>query len=108
MLRKCWGHTLNIAFLIALYFNVISYCYTLFKVQNSKFTVSQLTLNYKGADYTASCTVANPDIISGSGVVVLHYLQAITSRVALGTELAYQRGAAIPGGEIALLSAAAR
>lgn len=75
------------------------------QVQNSKFTVGQLTMNYRGADYTASVTVANPDIISGSGVLVLHYLQSISRRIALGTELAYQRGPAIPGGEIALLSA---
>ncbi|KAJ3662768.1 hypothetical protein Zmor_007097 [Zophobas morio] len=78
------------------------------QVQNSKFTVGQLTMNYKGSDYTASVTVANPDIISGSGVVVLHYLQAVTSRLALGSELAYQKGPGIPGGEIALLSAAAK
>lgn len=77
-------------------------------MQNSKFQVGQLTLNYKGSDYTASCTVANPDIINGSGVVVLHYLQAVTARLALGSELAYQKGPGIPGGEIALLSAAAK
>lgn len=78
------------------------------QVQNSKFTVSQFTLNYRGSDYTASATVANPDLIGGSGVVVLHYLQSVTAHLALGTELAYQKGAAIPGGEIAMLSAAAR
>lgn len=78
------------------------------QVQNSKFQVGQLTLNYRGSDYTASVTMANPDIINNSGVVVLHYLQAVTSRLALGSELAYQRGPAVPGGEIALLSAAAK
>lgn len=81
---------------------------TRLQIQNSKFTVAQLTTNFKGSDYTASVTVANPDIIGGSGVVVLHYLQAVTSRLALGSELAYQKGQAIPGGEIALLSAAAK
>ncbi|KAK4873310.1 hypothetical protein RN001_015339 [Aquatica leii] len=78
------------------------------QVQNSKFTVSQFTMNYKGRDYTASATVANPDLISGSGVVVLHYLQSLTPTLALGTELAYQRGLMVPGGEIAMLSLAAR
>lgn len=78
------------------------------QVQNSKFQVGQLTLNYKGSDYTASMTVANPDIINNSGVIVLHYLQCVTSRLALGAELAYQKGPAVPGGEIALLSAAAK
>lgn len=52
--------------------------------------------------------MANPDIINASGVVVLHYLQAVTARLALGSELAYQKGPGIPGGEIALLSAAAK
>ncbi|KAF5297364.1 hypothetical protein FQR65_LT01294 [Abscondita terminalis] len=78
------------------------------QVQNSKFTVSQFTVNYKGKDYTASATVANPDVVVGSGVVVLHYLQSITSKLALGSELAYQRGPVVPGGEIAMLSVAAR
>lgn len=78
------------------------------QVQNSKFQVGQLTLNYRGSDYTASLTMANPDIINSTGVVVLHYLQAVTSRLALGSELAYQKGPNVPGGEIALLSAAAK
>lgn len=37
-----------------------------------------------------------------------HYLQSITKRLALGAELAYQYGAAVPGGEMAVMSAAAR
>ncbi|CAH0547860.1 unnamed protein product [Brassicogethes aeneus] len=78
------------------------------QVQGSQFTVGQLTLNYKGDDFTSSCTVANPDIINGSGVLVLHYLQAITPNLALGSELAYQKGSGIPGGEIALLSVASK
>ncbi|ENN79846.1 mitochondrial import receptor subunit TOM40 homolog 1 [Dendroctonus ponderosae] len=78
------------------------------QVQNSKFQVGQLTLNYRGNDYTASLTMANPDIINSTGVVVLHYLQAVTPRLALGSELAYQKGPNLPGGEIALLSAAAK
>lgn len=53
-------------------------------------------------------TVANPDLLNGTGVGVLHYLQSITTNLALGAELAYQAGPQIPGGEIAILSAAAR
>ncbi|XP_050311661.1 mitochondrial import receptor subunit TOM40 homolog 1-like isoform X2 [Anthonomus grandis grandis] len=78
------------------------------QVQNSKFQVGQLTMHYRGDDYTASVTMANPDIINNSGVMVLHYLQAVTARLALGTELAFQKGPGVPGGEIALLSAAAK
>lgn len=65
-------------------------------------------MNYKGSDYTASMTVANPDLISGSGVIVMHYLQRVTDNLALGSELAYQRGAGVAGGEAALLSGAAK
>jgi len=43
-----------------------------------------------------------------SGVLVLHYLQSLTPSLALGGELAYQRGSGLPGGQIALLSAAGR
>lgn len=43
-----------------------------------------------------------------SGVLVLHYLQSLTPSLALGGELAYQRGPGLPGGQIALLSAAGR
>ncbi|XP_017768009.1 PREDICTED: mitochondrial import receptor subunit TOM40 homolog 1-like [Nicrophorus vespilloides] len=78
------------------------------QVQNGKFTVGQLTMNFKGSNYTASMTVANPDVVAGTGVMVLHYLQAVTPRLALGSELAYQKGPTIPGGEIALLSLAAK
>lgn len=37
-----------------------------------------------------------------------HYLQSITPSLALGGELAYQRGPGVPGGHIAVVSAAGR
>ena len=46
--------------------------------------------------------------MSFSGVFVMHYLQSVTPSVALGGELAYQRGPAVPGGQVAVLSAAGR
>lgn len=78
------------------------------QIQNSKFSAAQMSLDYRGDDFTATATVANPDLINGSGVLVLHYLQSITNNLALGAEIAYQAGAQIPGGEIAILSAAGR
>lgn len=78
------------------------------QIQNSKFNAAQMSLDYRGEDFTATATVANPDLINGSGVMVLHYLQSITTNLALGAEIAYQAGTQIPGGEIAILSAAAR
>ena len=46
--------------------------------------------------------------ITFAGVLVSHYLQSVTPSVALGAELAYQYGPNVPGGEIAILGAAAR
>lgn len=37
-----------------------------------------------------------------------HYLQNVTPKLALGTEIAYQSSPQVPGGQIALLSLAAR
>lgn len=78
------------------------------QVQGNVFAVSQLTCDYRGDDYTASFTVANPDIINKTGVLVGHYLQNVTPKLALGTEIAYQSSPQVPGGQIAVLSLAAR
>lgn len=43
-----------------------------------------------------------------SGVFVFHGLYGLTPSLAVGGELAYQRGPGIPGGQVALLSGAAR
>nr|CAD7438027.1 unnamed protein product [Timema bartmani] len=78
------------------------------QVQNCNYSAAQLTVDYKGDNYTSSLTLGNPDIINESGVLVAHYLQSVTSKLALGAELAYQYGPTVPGGEIAVISAAAR
>lgn len=78
------------------------------QIQQSKITAAQLTTDYKGDDFTASLTIGNPNIINNSGVIVGHYLQSITDKLALGGELAYQYGPNVPGGEFAVVSAVAR
>lgn len=78
------------------------------QIQNQKVTAAQLTTDYKGQDFTASLTLGNPNILNNSGVMVAHYLQAVTNNLALGGELAYQYGPQVPGGQIAIMSAAAR
>jgi len=78
------------------------------QIQQSKIQAAQLTTDYRGDDYTASLTVGNPNILNNSGVFVCHYLQSLTTNLALGGELAYQYGPQVPGGEIAVVSAAAR
>jgi mitochondrial import receptor subunit TOM40 len=71
-------------------------------------TAAQLTTDYKGKDYTASLTMGNPNVINNSGVIVAHYLQALTKKISLGTELAYQYGPMVPDGQIAIVSLAGR
>lgn len=78
------------------------------QVQSSKFVASQMSADYRGKDFTSSLTLANIDLIGESGVAVGHYLQSVTPRLALGAELAYQYGAQVPGGQIAILSVAGK
>lgn len=78
------------------------------QVQQSKWQATQVSADYRGNDYTASVTLGNPDLIAGSGVLVMQYLQAVGRRVKLGAELLYQRGAQTPGGELAVFSMAGK
>ena len=67
------------------------------QIQESKWKTVQLTTDYKGTDYTASLTLGNPDLLSGTGMGVAHYLQKVTKNLSLGAELAYQAAPQIPG-----------
>jgi len=49
-------------------------------------------------------TLVNPNVLNSSGAVAAHYLQSVTNSIALGTELAYQFGPSIPGGQMGMLS----
>lgn len=78
------------------------------QIQDSKLTAAQLSTDYRGDDFTATLTVGNPNLLNNSGVIVTHYLQSVTEKLALGGELAYQYGQNVPGGQIAVLSAVAK
>nr|CAD7428569.1 unnamed protein product [Timema monikensis] len=78
------------------------------QIQNGKLSASQLTNDYKGDNCTCSLALANLDISKRAGVFVAHYLQSVSSSLALGSELVYQCGRNVPGGEMTLLSAVAR
>lgn len=54
-------------------------------------TAAQLSTDYRGSDFTCSLTVGNPNLINNSGVVVGHYLQSVTDKLALGSEIAYRK-----------------
>uniref|UniRef100_A0A6M2DIG5 Putative translocase of outer mitochondrial membrane complex subunit tom40 n=1 Tax=Xenopsylla cheopis TaxID=163159 RepID=A0A6M2DIG5_XENCH len=78
------------------------------QIQSSKITAAQLTSDYRGDDFTFSLTFGNTNLINSSGVIVTHYLQSVTNSLAMGAELAYQYGHQVPGGQIAVVSAAGR
>merc|ERR1712004_266696 len=50
----------------------------------------------------------NPDLLGGTGMAVVHYLQSVTPKLSVGAELAYQAAPQIPGGHIGVLSGVAR
>jgi mitochondrial import receptor subunit TOM40 len=83
-------------------------CKMMAQIQESKWKTLQLTTDYKGDNYTASLTLGNPDLFSGTGMGIAHYLQNVTKNLALGTELAYQAAPQIPGGHIGVLSVLGR
>lgn len=70
--------------------------------------VGQVSAEHQGSIHTATLTMTSQEWREGSGVVLAQYLQSVTKPIALGAELAYQRSPKIPGGEIAVVSAAAR
>ncbi|CAG9133780.1 hypothetical protein JYU34_020079 [Plutella xylostella] len=78
------------------------------QVQECKLTATQGTAEYKGPDYTLALALGKPDLSDSSSVLVGHYLQSVTPRLALGAELVYQAGARVQGGEVAIASAAMR
>jgi len=78
------------------------------QVQNGKWVATQLTTELRGKNYTAAATLGNPDFLNMQGVCVLQYLQSVTSRLSLGTEVLYQRGGQVPGGQMALFTLAGR
>uniref|UniRef100_H3CD25 Translocase of outer mitochondrial membrane 40 homolog, like n=1 Tax=Tetraodon nigroviridis TaxID=99883 RepID=H3CD25_TETNG len=76
-----------------------------FQTQQNKFMNWQGDVEFKGEDFTATLTLGNPDVLLGSGVVVAHYLQAVTPALALGGELVYHRR---PGEEGSVTSSVGR
>lgn len=78
------------------------------QIQEKKWQSAQMTADYKGDVHTTSLTLGNPDLIHGTGVVVLHYLRALSKNISLGSELAYQASPQLPGGHVAVLSVAGR
>uniref|UniRef100_A0A3Q0R5R8 Translocase of outer mitochondrial membrane 40 like n=1 Tax=Amphilophus citrinellus TaxID=61819 RepID=A0A3Q0R5R8_AMPCI len=72
------------------------------KTQQSQFVTWQFETEYRGNDFTAAVTVANPDILRESVILVAHFLQSVSSGLVLGGELVYHRGRAEEGGILTL------
>ncbi|CAG00497.1 unnamed protein product, partial [Tetraodon nigroviridis] len=70
--------------------------------QQSQFVTWQFETEYRGSDFTAAVTVANPDILRESVILVAHFLQSVSSGLVLGGELVYHRGRAEEGGILTL------
>jgi len=83
-------------------------CKFLSQIAQNKISAVQLTSEYRGRYSTSSLTLANPDILSGSGVLVASYLRKITPRLDLGVEIVQQFTKQMPGGVSSALSYSAR
>lgn len=83
-------------------------CRAVTQFQGNKCMAMQLTSDYKGRDFVASLTLSNVDCLNGSGVIVGQYLQNVTQRLALGTELLYQVGPTVPGNQFTVCSLGGR
>ena len=62
------------------------------QTQQTKWAVYQGELEYKGPTYTGTLTAANINLLDNSGIVVGHYLQSLTERLALGAEVLFHYG----------------
>ena len=78
------------------------------QIANKQYKALSSTLEYRSNDSTTSLTLANPNILEQQGTLVFHFLQAITSRISLGAEMACLRGSKIPGHQETIMSFAFR
>lgn len=67
-----------------------------------------MNVERRGRYSTLGITIANPNLIAKTGVVVGQYLRRLTENFDLGVELVYQKERALPGGQVSVLSYAAR
>lgn len=63
---------------------------------------------FRGRLSTLGLTLANIDLVNEAGILVGQFLRRLTPRLDVGTEMVYQYGKNIPGGQISVLSYAAR
>ncbi|XP_033253552.1 mitochondrial import receptor subunit TOM40 homolog 1-like [Drosophila miranda] len=66
------------------------------------------TADYRGGDCTLSLTMASPGLATRCGMIVASLLQSVAPRWTVGSELAYQCGYNVPGGQNAIVSLVGR
>lgn len=73
------------------------------QVQKGSMENTQFTLDQRGRAYSAALTLGQLDLASKQGLCIGQYLQSVTSRLALGTEIMYQWSPQIPTGQMIVL-----
>jgi len=68
----------------------------------------QLALDYRTQYTSTSITVANIDLVTNSGILVLQHLARVTNNLDIGAEFLYQANPMMPGGHIGITSFATR
>ena len=51
----------------------------------------QLEQDYQGSDYSVNFKTVNPSPVDSTGIFILSYLQSVTQKLSLGTEIVYQK-----------------
>lgn len=77
-------------------------------VQGGRWSATQLSAEYLGKDTSAALTLGNPDPLNGAGVIVAQYMRQVARGFTAGAELMYQRGASMPGGQLAVCTLGTR
>jgi len=77
-------------------FNERIRCKFLSQIAQNKFSAVQLAGEYRGRYSTSSLTLANPDLLGGSGLIVASYFRKITPRLDLGVEIMQQFARQMP------------
>ncbi|OMJ24763.1 Mitochondrial import receptor subunit TOM40 [Smittium culicis] len=60
-------------------------------MKNDSRSMLQTELEYDGSDYIANAKIINPNVVDGTGIYLLNYLQSITKKFALGAEFMVQK-----------------
>jgi mitochondrial import receptor subunit TOM40 len=51
----------------------------------------QLEQDYQGSDYSFNFKTVNPSPVDSTGIFILSYLQSVTQKLSIGTEIVYQK-----------------